>query len=107
MPSTRKQKAREKRSRQSDVMSHLENLDIMLCNFSKNDFERQDFVGELDADLESEGLLRETSQAGEILRSLLNTNTSVNSVVPAETSRAIFQKFLPKCLESYKKSKWI
>ena len=30
MPSTRKQKAKEKRSRQSDVMSDLENVDIML-----------------------------------------------------------------------------
>ena len=33
MPSTRKQKAREKRSRQSNVMSDIENLDVMLGNF--------------------------------------------------------------------------
>ena len=30
MPSVRKQRAREKRSRQSDVMSDLENVDLML-----------------------------------------------------------------------------
>ena len=33
MPSTRKQKAKEKRSRQSDVMSDIENLDVMLGNY--------------------------------------------------------------------------
>ena len=33
MSSTRKQKAKEKRSRQSDVMSDLENWDVMLGNF--------------------------------------------------------------------------
>ena len=40
MPSTRKQKARDKRCRQSDVMSDFENMDVMLGNFPKNDFER-------------------------------------------------------------------
>ena len=37
MPSTRKQKAREKLSRQSDVMSDLENVDIILGSYSRND----------------------------------------------------------------------
>ena len=32
MPSTRKQKAREKQSSQSDAMSETENLDIMLVS---------------------------------------------------------------------------
>ena len=36
MPSTRKQKAKEKRSRQSDVMSDLENMKVMLGNYSGN-----------------------------------------------------------------------
>ena len=36
MPSTRKQKAREKRSRQSDVMSDLENMNVMLRNYPEN-----------------------------------------------------------------------
>ena len=35
MPSARKQKAREKGSRQSDVMSDIENLDVMLGTFQK------------------------------------------------------------------------
>ena len=33
MPSTKKQKAKEKRSRQSDVMSDIENLDVMLGSY--------------------------------------------------------------------------
>ena len=37
MPSTRKQKAREKRSRQSGVMSDIENLDVMLENYQESD----------------------------------------------------------------------
>ena len=36
MPSTRKQKAREKRSRQSDVMSDIENMDVMLGNYQES-----------------------------------------------------------------------
>ena len=41
MPSTRKQKAREKRSRQSDVMSDLENVDILLGSYSRNELDCQ------------------------------------------------------------------
>ena len=33
MSSTRKQKAREKRSRQSDVMSDLEDMNVMLGSY--------------------------------------------------------------------------
>ena len=34
MPSTRKQKAKERRSRQLDIMSDVENVDVMLGNYS-------------------------------------------------------------------------
>ena len=44
MPSTRKQKAKEKRSRQSDVMSDIENLDAMLGNYANSDIRDQDTV---------------------------------------------------------------
>ena len=37
MPSTRKQKAREKRSRPSDVLSDLENVDIKVGSYSRKD----------------------------------------------------------------------
>ena len=53
MPFTRKQKAKEKRSRQSDVMSDIENLDVMLG-------------------------ARSVSHTENNFRSLLNTNPSEN-----------------------------
>ena len=36
MPSTRKQKARENRSRQSDLMSDLEDINVMMRNYPGN-----------------------------------------------------------------------
>ena len=36
MPSTRKQKAKERRSRQLDIMSDVENVDVMLGSYSGN-----------------------------------------------------------------------
>ena len=37
MPSTRKQKAKERRSRQMDLMSDVENVDIMLGSYSRDE----------------------------------------------------------------------
>ena len=37
MPSTRKQKAKEKGSRQSDLMSDIDNLGVMLGSYPQND----------------------------------------------------------------------
>ena len=39
MPSTRKQRAREKRSRQSDVMCDIDNLDVMLGSYQRENNE--------------------------------------------------------------------
>ena len=58
-------------------------------NFPEDDFERQETSGELEADLGSDRIHRETSQAGKDVRSLLNANTSENSEITAETSEAI------------------
>ena len=46
MPSTRKQKAKEKRSRQSDVMSDIVNLDVMLGSYRMDNSEIQDRTSE-------------------------------------------------------------
>ena len=55
MPSTRDQKAKEKRSRQSDVTSFIiGNKDMMLGIFPGNCFERQETTSEIKVDLESE-----------------------------------------------------
>ena len=53
MPSTRKQKAREKRSRQSDVMSDIENLDIMLGNYQESDQVRDENLSDTGLNLDS------------------------------------------------------
>ena len=37
MPFTRKQRAKERRSRQLDMMSDVENVDIMLGRYSSDD----------------------------------------------------------------------
>ena len=44
MPSTRKQKAKDKPSRQSDVMSDFENLDVTLGNYPDSEVRDQDNV---------------------------------------------------------------
>ena len=51
MPSTRKQKAKEKRSRQSDVMSDIDNLDLMLGSCARNEAESQLSQSEENVDL--------------------------------------------------------
>ena len=88
MPSTRKQKAREKRSRQSDVMSDLENVDIMLGNYSRNELDSQLGERETELDLESNGL-QTANPISEDFRSLINTNSRENSEITIETARLI------------------
>ena len=89
MLSTRKQKAREKRSRQSHVMSDIENFDVVLGNIEGNDQVRDEKVGDADFDLGSRRQQVEENLVGENSRSHLNTNASENSETTAETSRAI------------------
>ena len=89
MPSTRKQKAKEKRSRQSDVMSDIENLDVMLGNYQEDDQVRDEDICNTDFDLESRRPQRETNSISGNFRSILNTNVSENSEITVETSRAI------------------
>ena len=66
MPSTRKEKAREKRSRQSDVMSDIENLDVMLGSYQRDKCEVQERNSENDMNLMSnrqeEGLNQNDSE---------------------------------------------
>ena len=41
MPSTRRQKAEARKSREMDMMSDIDNLDVMLRNRSENSIERE------------------------------------------------------------------
>ena len=89
MPSTRKQKAKEKRSRHSDVMSDIENLDVMLGNYTNSEIRGQDAVDQIEIDPESRGRQQDLDQNEPNYRSLLNTNLSENSEITVETSRMI------------------
>ena len=88
MPSTRKQKAREKRSRQSDVMSDIENLDVILGSYQRenNEFRGENNENTLDQRSdEREGQDRNV----EDYQTFLNNNPSENSCLTIETSRVI------------------
>ena len=88
MPPTRKQKAREKRSRQSDVMSDIENLDVMLGSYQRenNEFRSENNENTLDQrSNEREGQDRNVDD----YRTFLNNNPSETSCLTIETSRAI------------------
>ena len=41
MPSTRRQKAKARKSREMDMLSDIENIDVMLGNGSNNPIERE------------------------------------------------------------------
>ena len=89
MPSARKQKAREKRCRQSDVMSDVENLDILLETYSKNEINSQLSGNEDNVDWRSNERQTNTNPSGDDFRTLLNTNSIGNSDMTSETVRKI------------------
>ena len=89
MPSTRKQKAKEKRSRQSDVMSDIENLDIMLGNYQESEQVRDEDLSDTELNVDSRNPNKEINSISWNFRTLLNTNASENSEITVETSRAI------------------
>ena len=67
MPSTRKQNVKEKRSRQSDVMSDIENMDVMSGTYSRNHSDEELYV----------------------IRSLLNTKNRSENGVTIDTTKLI------------------
>ena len=89
MPSTRKQKAKERRSRQLDIMSDVENVDIMLGSYSRDDEGVEQSESELNLDSGSNRPHQNTNLVGEDFRSLLNTNSRENSEMTIETTRLI------------------
>ena len=75
MPSTTKQRAKERRSRQVDLMSDTENLEIMLGSYSRKELESNsvDRIDEMDHD--SDRTRQDVAQNSEDLRSLLNSKS--------------------------------
>ena len=86
MPSTRKQKAKERRSRQLDIMSDVENVDVMLGNYSTFNQDDDRSETEINLDSESSKPQRASNVTGEDIRSLL-TNSRENSEI--ESNRLI------------------
>ena len=91
MPSTRKQKAKERRSRQLDIISDVENVDVMLGSYSRNNGEEDQSENELNLDSESNRPQRNSNMTGEDFRSLL-TNSRENSEITIETARLIIEE---------------
>ena len=70
-------------------MSDIENQVVMLGNFQESDQVRDEDISITDFDLESRRPQRETNSISGNFRSILSTNTSENSEITVETSRAI------------------
>ena len=90
MPSTRKQKAnKECRSKQMDLMSDVENVDIILGSYSRDDEDNNGSENEVNLDSESSRPQQNSNVIGEDSRSLLNTNSREKSEITIETTRTI------------------
>ena len=89
MPSTRKQKAKERRSRQLDMLSDAENVDLMLGSYSRDGEENNNSENEMNLDSGSSRPQQSSNIIGEDFRSLLNTNSRENSEITIETTRMI------------------
>ena len=92
MPSTRKQKAKERRSRRLDMMSDVENVDIKLGSYSRDDEENIAGENEVNLDSGSSRPQQNSNVIGEDFRSLLNTNSRENSEIIIETTRIISEE---------------
>ena len=92
MPSTRRQKAKERQSRQLDMMSDVENVDIMIGSYSRDEDRNERIGSELNLDLGSNRPQQSSNLVGEDFRSLLNTNSRENSEVTVETNRMISEE---------------
>ena len=97
MPSTRKQKAKGKRCRQCDVMSDIENLDVMLGSYQRDNSESQNGNNVHErSDRREEGF----NQNENVYRSYMNTNLSEKSLT-VETSRAISSEISSQMSEKF------
>ena len=77
MPSTRKQKARESRSRQFDMMSDAENVDIMLGSYSRDDERNEQSESELNLDSGSSRPQQNSNLTGKDFKSILTVGRTV------------------------------
>ena len=88
MPSTRKQKAKEKRSRQSDVLSDKEIMDVMLGTYSRNHSDEESDEN-VEIDSRSNGPSEDMVRNCEDFKTLLNTENRSENGVAIDTTRFI------------------
>ena len=88
MPSIRKQKAKEQCRRQLDMLSDVENVDIKLGNYSRDNEENNASENEVNIDSGS-NQPQQSSNVIDDFRSLLNTNSRENNEITIETTRMI------------------
>ena len=102
MPSTRKQRAKERRSRQVDLMSDTENLDILLGSYSRNEVVSNSKERNDEVDHESDRTRHDLVQNSEDFRSLVNSNSRENSESTVETMRLVSSE-ISKQMEGLRK----
>ena len=91
MPSTRKQKAKEKRARQSDVLSDLENMNVMLGNYPENQSD-VDLNENVEVDSRSNGTRTDMVRNCEDFRTLLTSEDRNRCEMTMETNRLISEE---------------
>ena len=87
-----KQKAKERRSRHLDIMSDVENVDIMLGRYSRDDDKNNLNEDELHFDSGSSRPQQSSNVVEEDFRSLLNTNSRENGEITIETTTLISEE---------------
>ena len=91
MPSTRKQKAKEKRARQSDVLSDLENMNVMLGNYPENQ-STVDLNENVEVDSRSNGTRTDMVRNCEDFRTLLTSEDRNRCEMTMETNSLISEE---------------
>ena len=91
MPSTRKQKAKEKRARQSDVLSDLENMNVMLGNYPENQSD-VDLNENVEVDSGSNRKRTDMVRNCEDFRTLLTSEDRNSCEMTMETNRLISEE---------------
>ena len=88
MPSTRK-KAKERRSRQVDLMSDIENVDVILASYSRIELDSNSGNLNDEVDSGSDRTRQDIIQNNNCFRSFLNSNSKRNSEITIKTMRLV------------------
>ena len=90
-----------------DLISDVENVDIIRGSYSRDDEENNGSEKEMNLDAGSSRPQQKSNVIGEDFRSLLNTISRENSEITIETNRMIVKKYLIKCREDWMRLKLV